>query len=189
MKSCSAVAWSPTNSTQLVAACDHQLSPTLHRWDLRSPTMPFELLGHDQVSCAAASPLCLTRADLPCQTAGRSELRQYIALSQRGRAAAFPCIGMWVMPSWRAFLGTAAASPDCRVWVLWASQDRRAGPNLLHSLPVQLESRRSSSRPQRSALYSPSVQTRNIMLQVCSRAGLWLPSGFGHQAITMAAHC
>lgn len=109
MKSCSAVAWSPTNSTQLVAACDHQLSPTLHRWDLRSPTMPFELLGHDQVSCAAASPLRLTRADLPCQAAGRSELRQYIALSQRGRAAAFPCIGMWVMPSWRAFSGDCSS--------------------------------------------------------------------------------
>lgn len=49
MKSCSAVAWNPVNSTQLVAACDHHLSPTLHRWDLRSPNMPFELLGHDQV--------------------------------------------------------------------------------------------------------------------------------------------
>ena len=51
MKSCSAVAWNPVNSTQLVAACDHHLSPTLHRWDLRSPNMPFELLGHDQVPC------------------------------------------------------------------------------------------------------------------------------------------
>lgn len=43
------MAWNPSNSTQLVAACDHHLSPTLHRWDLRSPNMPFELLGHDQV--------------------------------------------------------------------------------------------------------------------------------------------
>ena len=52
------MAWNPVNSTQLVAACDHHLSPTLHRWDLRSPNMPFELLGHDQVGilsqyCAA----------------------------------------------------------------------------------------------------------------------------------------
>ena len=50
MKSCSEVAWNPVNSTQLVAACDHHLSPTLHRWDLRSPNTPFELLGHDQVA-------------------------------------------------------------------------------------------------------------------------------------------
>ena len=49
MKSCSAVAWNPLKSMQLVGACDHHLSPTLLRWELQHPKSPSELLGHEQV--------------------------------------------------------------------------------------------------------------------------------------------
>ena len=50
MKRCSAVAWNPAISTQLVVACEDDLSPLLQIWDLRNKTMPVrELLGHEKV--------------------------------------------------------------------------------------------------------------------------------------------
>jgi len=53
MKRCSVVAWNPTISTQLVVACEDDLSPLLQIWDLRNKTMPIrELLGHEKVSAA-----------------------------------------------------------------------------------------------------------------------------------------
>ena len=91
------MAWNPTNSTQLVAACDHQLSPTLHRWDLRSPNMPFELLGHDQVSPAAAPALPLA-PPTACASGRRAR-----------RALPVPC----AKPDWQKQPHSPAQTCEC----------------------------------------------------------------------------
>ena len=51
MKRCSAVAWNPASMTQLVVACEDDLSPLLQVWDRRDKTMApvCELLGHAKV--------------------------------------------------------------------------------------------------------------------------------------------
>ncbi|EIE18851.1 hypothetical protein COCSUDRAFT_49081 [Coccomyxa subellipsoidea C-169] len=56
MKRCSAVAWNPASMTQLVVACEDDLSPLLQVWDRRDKTMApvCELLGHAKGVLAAS---------------------------------------------------------------------------------------------------------------------------------------
>ena len=49
MRRCSAVAWNPEVATQLVVACEDDLSPTLQLWDLRNSVAPLrEFNAHDK---------------------------------------------------------------------------------------------------------------------------------------------
>lgn len=49
MRRCSAAAWNPEVATQLMVACEDDLSPTLQMWDLRNSVAPLrELNGHDK---------------------------------------------------------------------------------------------------------------------------------------------
>ncbi len=55
MRRCSSLAWNPEVATQLLVACEDDLSPTLQMWDLRNSVAPLrELNGHDKARPAAA---------------------------------------------------------------------------------------------------------------------------------------
>lgn len=61
MRRCSAVAWNPEVATQLVVACEDDLSPTLQLWDLRNSVAPLrEFNAHDK-----ARPFAALRAACP----------------------------------------------------------------------------------------------------------------------------
>lgn len=59
MRRCSAVAWNPEVATQLVVACEDDLSPTLQLWDLRNSVAPLrEFNAHDKARTLAALGPC-----------------------------------------------------------------------------------------------------------------------------------
>lgn len=62
MRRSSAVAWNPEVATQLVVACEDDLSPTLQLWDLRNSVAPLrEFNAHDKARHLqpCARPPCL----------------------------------------------------------------------------------------------------------------------------------
>jgi len=89
MRRCSSLAWNPEVATQLLVACEDDLSPTLQMWDLRNSVAPLrELNGHDKARPAAAG-IFADRAGHPVLGAYASQCSRLCTLpTPRGRLRA-----------------------------------------------------------------------------------------------------